>query len=229
MTIRDRFNQIQQQMTAAAVAAGRDPETVRLVAISKTRPAADVRAVAEAGARLFGENYIQEARGKVRALSDLTLTWHFVGHLQRNKAKYAVRWFDLIHSVDSLTLAREIHRQAEKFGKIQPILIQANLSGEASKSGAAAADIHDLVQQAAQLDHLRIDGLMTMPPFFDDPERARPYFRQLCQIRDELRIQKIPNAPLGELSMGMTGDYKAAIAEGATLVRIGTAIFGARA
>ena len=154
--------------------------------------------------------------------------WHFIGHLQSNKAKYAVRLFDLIHSVDSLKLARELDKQSRKINKIQEILIQVNISEEASKSGVSVNDTLRLLKDISRLENLSVKGLMTMPPFFNAPEKARPYFTALRKLRDQIKMEAISNISMDELSMGMTGDFETAIEEGATLVRIGTAIFGAR-
>ncbi len=220
---------IRDRIRAAAEGAGRDPSEVRLVAVSKTVEADRIREAVDAGAEILGENYFQEAREKIDALADTGVSWHFIGHLQSNKARYVVRDFDLIHSVDRLKLARELDRQAEKVGRVQPILIQVNLAGEASKSGVSGDRLMDLVREVVRLPHLAIRGLMTMPPFFDAPERVRPYFGELRRKRDEIRDAGIEGVAMDELSMGMTGDFEAAVAEGATLVRIGTAIFGERA
>lgn len=171
---------------------------------------------------------MQEARDKYNVLSGLPVSWHFIGHLQTNKVKYVISMFDLIHSVDSLKLAVEINKQAKRIDKIQDILIQVNIAGEISKSGITTRDTHALVEGIAALDHVRLQGLMTLPPFFDDPEKASPYFKALRLLRDQIQEIGIPNVSLNELSMGMTGDFEAAIAQGATLIRIGTALFGER-
>ncbi|MDJ0783419.1 MAG: YggS family pyridoxal phosphate-dependent enzyme [Desulfosarcinaceae bacterium] len=224
----NRLQQIRDRIAEAALSVGRTSDSVRLVAVSKTMPAERVRDAIQAGVTILGENYIQEAREKFNALYDLGASWHFIGHLQSNKAKYAVRIFDLIHSVDSLKLATVINKEAAKRDKIQEILIQVNLSGEATKSGLSADGVAPLLDAIGGLTHIRIRGLMTMPPFFDDPDRARPFFEELSALRDRLGRQPTANADLTELSMGMTGDFEVAIAAGATLVRIGTAIFGER-
>ena len=177
---------------------------------------------------IIGENYIQEAREKFKALDDCTVEWHYIGHLQSNKSKYAVRIFDLIHSVDSLKLARELDKCAQKIDKIQPILIQVNISKEKTKGGVHEAETLELIAAVSELTHVSIRGLMTMPPYFDDPERARPFFKALAHLREQIREANIPTVFMDELSMGMSGDFEAAIEEGATLVRVGTAIFGAR-
>ncbi|MDX9787578.1 MAG: YggS family pyridoxal phosphate-dependent enzyme [Desulfobacterales bacterium] len=219
---------IEARIRKAAIEANRDPESVRLVAVSKTKPIELVRKAIEAGANIIGENYVQEARDKFTALGALSASWHFIGHLQSNKAKYAVRIFDLIHTVDSLNLAAELNRQAAKINKIQDILIQVNIAEEDSKSGVSPSGAPSLIEAIAPLAHVRIKGLMCIPPFFDAPQKAQPYFRALRLLRDELEQKNNPNVTLTELSMGMTGDFEVAIAEGATLVRIGTALFGRR-
>jgi len=220
---------IRERIATAAESCGRSPEEIQLVAVSKTKPTSSIRQALDAGLHLFGENYIQEAREKVNELAASPARWHFIGHLQSNKAKYAVRLFDLIHSVDSVKLARELNKQAARIDKVQAVLVQVNIAAEASKSGTSREKAVELVTALSTLENLSLKGLMTMPPFFDDPERARPYFRELRQLRDHIRGLEIPGVAMDELSMGMTGDFEAAIAEGATLVRVGTAIFGGRA
>jgi PLP dependent protein len=207
---------------------GRNPGDVRLVSVTKTMSAETVLLAIQAGADVFGENYIQEAREKCGALSHYPVSWHFIGHLQTNKSKYAVTLFDLIHTVDSLRLATELDREARKIGKVQQILVQVNVGKEASKSGIDAESTEALIRALADFPNLSVQGLMTVPPYFDEPETVRPYFRELCKLRDSLNQLGIDGIQLKELSMGMTGDFEAAIEEGATLVRIGTAIFGDR-
>lgn len=226
--MRERLQRVKNRIADAARACGRDPASVRLVAVSKTVDARRVDQAIEAGADILGENYIQEARDKFNALYDRPVTWHFIGHLQSNKAKYAVRMFDLIHSVDSYKLSKTLNKEAAKNDKVQNILIQVNISQEETKSGIDAAEAIELLTRIGTLKNIRVKGLMTMPPFFDQPEKARPYFRQLARLRDHIVDTGIPGVAMEELSMGMTGDFEVAIAEGATLVRIGTAIFGAR-
>ena len=226
--MKERLKRIKARIADAASACGRKPADVRLVAVSKTMSTDRVDQAITAGATILGENYIQEAREKVNALYDRPVQWHFIGHLQSNKAKYAVRMFDLIHSVDSVKLANALDKAARKNDKVQAVLVQVNISREETKSGIDAAEAVDLVKQISCLDNIRVDGLMTMPPFFDAPERARPFFRELARLRDRIVEANIPGVQLNELSMGMTGDFEVAIEEGATLVRIGTAIFGAR-
>ena len=226
--IRDNLETIIADIHRISVSCNRDPETVRLVTVSKTIESTKVKAAIDAGATLLGENYIQEARAKIEALKACPVTWHFIGHLQSNKAKYAVKLFDLIHTVDSLKLAEEINRQALKIGKVQKILIQVNLSGETTKSGTDKEASISLIRKISPLKNISVMGLMTMPPFFSNPEKARPYFRSLRMLAQRIEKASIPNVCMKELSMGMTGDYVTAIEEGATLVRIGTAIFGKR-
>ncbi|MFW5901828.1 MAG: YggS family pyridoxal phosphate-dependent enzyme [Thermodesulfobacteriota bacterium] len=219
---------IQERIRSAARACSRDPEMIRLVAVSKTVPAERIRPAIAAGVRILGENYIQEAGEKIEALADQPVSWHFIGHLQSNKAKFAVRWFDLIHTVDSLKLAREIDKQAAKLGKVQDVLVQVNVGGEASKAGLSPEETEALLHSLGRLGNLSVKGLMTIPPYFDAPDTVRPYFRELAELREHLAEKAIAGIHLEELSMGMTGDFEAAIAEGATLVRIGSAIFGER-
>ena len=223
-----RLQSVKERIENAARACGRDPETIRLVAVGKTIPTDRVKQAIQAGVTILGENYVQEARAKFNDLATYPVSWHFIGHLQSNKAKYAVRLFDLIHSVDKLKLAREIDKQAKKIDKIQEILIQVNISEEASKSGVDVEDADNLLKDISLLENLSVKGLMTMPPYYNEPEKVRPYFSALRGLRDHLEQQNLFNVTLSELSMGMTGDFEVAIQEGATLVRIGTAIFGKR-
>ena len=226
--IRRRLQAVRKRITDAARASGRDPESVGLVAVSKTMDAEKVRQAIEAGATTLGENYVQEARDKITQLASYAAEWHFIGHLQSNKVKYAVRLFGLIHSVDSLKLAREIDRQAAKIRKIQPVLIQVNISREESKSGVCETEALELATEMDRLENLSVTGLMTVPPFFNAPEKVRPYFRSLRRLRDRIADANLARVAMNHLSMGMTGDFEVAIQEGATLVRVGTAIFGSR-
>jgi pyridoxal phosphate enzyme (YggS family) len=226
--VKQRLENILERIRRSAETCNRDPDSIRLVAVSKTVPAETVKEAIEAGATILGENYVQEAREKFDALVLYPVSWHFIGHLQSNKAKYVVRLFDLIHSVDSLKLARALDKEAKKVDKIQPILVQVNISAEDTKSGISAEEAPGLVCDISQLENLSIKGLMTMPPYFYQPEKVRPYFAALRELRDRLKKQSIPAVSMDELSMGMTGDFEVAIEEGATLVRIGTAIFGER-
>ncbi|MCJ8500494.1 YggS family pyridoxal phosphate-dependent enzyme [Desulfatitalea alkaliphila] len=228
-TIADRLHEVQARMAMIARRCGRRPEEIQLVAVGKTHRAEAIEAAMAAGATIIGENYVQEARDKFAALSHRPAAWHFIGHLQTNKAKYAVRLFELIHTVDSLKLAEELNRQAGKAGKIQRVLIQVNTGGEKSKSGVTAEQAPALARELSGLEHLKVEGLMAIPPYFNDPEASRPHFAALRELRDRIAALAIPGIEMQALSMGMTGDFEAAIEEGATLVRIGSAIFGARA
>ena len=226
--MKKRLEKVQERIRQAAESCSRDADSVRLVAVSKTIPAGTVKAAIEAGVAILGENYMQEAREKFNTLVQYPVSWHFIGHLQSNKAKYAVRLFDLIHSVDSFKLARELDKQAKKVDKIQQILVQVNISAEDTKSGISADEAPGLISEISRLENLSIRGLMTMPPYFYQPEKVKPFFADLRELRDQIKAQALPNVSLEELSMGMTGDFEVAIEEGATLVRIGTAIFGER-
>jgi hypothetical protein len=227
MPIAERLNQIRSRIAEAAAKAGRDPRTVRLVAVSKTRPPEDVVAACRAGQVIFGENYVQELTAKAAEVSE-PLEWHFIGHLQSNKVKYLTGLVSLVHSVDRLSLAEEISHQWGRQGLCCGVLVQVNIAGEASKSGTTEAGALQLVRDIALLPNVRVRGLMTMPPFFDDPEAARPYFAELKRLSDLIATEAVPGVEMRELSMGMSGDFEAAIQEGATLVRVGTAIFGER-
>jgi pyridoxal phosphate enzyme (YggS family) len=226
--MKQNLNSIQRRIERSAKQCGRQPEAIRLVAVGKTQSADRVREVIRAGATIIGENYIQEARKKFEQLVDLDVQWHFIGHLQSNKAKYAVRMFDLIHSVDSIKLADELDKQAGKIGKRQNILVQVNIGDAPSKSGLAEKKAAEDIVRIAEMENLNLQGLMTMPPFFDNPAKARPYFAALRRLRDNLASNARLTPDFKELSIGMTGDFEVPIDEGATLVRIGTAIFGAR-
>jgi hypothetical protein len=226
--IQDNLTLIKARIRAAALRANRDPARVRLIAASKTVSCDGIREAVVAGITAFGENYIQEARSKIESVGRTDISWHLIGHLQTNKAKYAVRLFDMIHSIDSLNLAREVDKRAGKEKKVLPVLIQVNIAGEASKSGICPADAISLVREIATLENLSVRGLMTMPPYFNEPEKVRPYFRELKNLQAIIRKEKIPAIRMEELSMGMTGDFEAAVEEGATMVRIGTAVFGVR-
>jgi pyridoxal phosphate enzyme (YggS family) len=227
MSIAVNLEQVNTRIKAAATKAGRNPAEVRLVAVSKTRPASDIIEAFHAGQLIFGENYVQEFTAKAEQVRE-PLEWHFIGHLQSNKVKYIAGMVTLIHSVDRLSLAEEISRQWGKLEKSCDLLVQVNISGEATKSGTTEEGALQLVRAISSLPNLRVRGLMTMPPFFDDPEAARPYFAELKRLSLLIDAEKIPGVDMGELSMGMSGDFEAAIQEGATLVRVGSAIFGER-
>jgi pyridoxal phosphate enzyme (YggS family) len=222
--IAQNLAEVRRRIAAAAQRSGRDPAAVRLVAVSKTMPLELIRQAVAAGQRLFGENYLQEAQPKIEALGQAA-SWHFIGHLQSKKAKAVVALCELIHGVDRLKLAQALDAAAAQMGKVQDILMQVNLAEEATKSGVAPEAAPELLREISRLPHLRLMGLMTMPPFLA-PEAVRPYFRALRELRD--RLTDLSGQPLPELSMGMSGDFEVAIEEGATLVRVGTAIFGSR-
>jgi pyridoxal phosphate enzyme (YggS family) len=224
-----KIKNIHRKISSAAIRSGRNPFDVRLIAVTKT---VDVERIKEAiglGLRTFGENRVQEAKEKSSSLSrlvpDCKLEWHMIGHLQKNKAKTAVRLFDVIHSVDSAGLAEELNECAAKEEKIQRVLIEVKLSEEETKHGVSREKLMDLIKFVSDTKNLKLEGLMTLPPFFDDPEAARPFFKELRGLRDKAEAfgYRLP-----ELSMGMTNDFEFAILEGATMVRIGTAIFGQR-
>jgi pyridoxal phosphate enzyme (YggS family) len=220
-----RLQLVRDHIATAARGAGRDPAAVRLVAVSKTHPADAVAAAAATGQVDFGESRVQEARDKIPA-APAGLTWHFLGHLQKNKVRQALPLFSFFHSIDSTALAEAINRIAGENGQTVEGLLEINVSGEASKYGFSPDQVRTEFSALAKLPHLRLRGLMTMAPYSDNPEEARPFFRALRELRDEL--QAAHGHPLPELSMGMSGDYEPAIDEGSTLVRIGTSIFGER-
>ncbi|MBF0468167.1 MAG: YggS family pyridoxal phosphate-dependent enzyme [Desulfamplus sp.] len=226
--IKENFNSVKKQIAEAAQRCGRNPDEITLVAVSKKKSVDAIVKAIDVGVEILGENYIQEAVNKIEVIHTKSPSWHFIGHLQSNKAKVAVKYFDLIHTVDSLKLAKEINRHAEKAGKIQDILIQINISQEETKSGAAAEEGVKLAEAVSRLKFLSLKGVMGMPPFFDDPERARPYLRRLANIREAIKRENIEKISMEHLSMGMSDDFRIAIEEGSTMVRIGTAIFGSR-
>jgi len=218
---------VRQRIREAALRAGRHADEIRLVAVSKTVSVDLIREAVQAGVSIFGENYVQEALSKIEALS-APVEWHFIGHLQSNKAHLVVKRFTMIQTVESFRLAQEISRRAVAEGKTVAILIQVNVSGEKSKFGIGPEMLKPFLEQISVLDGIHVKGLMTMPPFFDQPELCRPHFRKLKDLAQSIRERGIPRVNMDELSMGMSGDFEVAIEEGATLVRVGTAIFGAR-
>jgi PLP dependent protein len=227
--LKARLAAIRARIAAAAKNCRREPDEVRLIAISKTHPASVIKRVIEFGALDIGENRVQEAEGKIVEVGREAARWHLVGHLQANKARRAVTLFDLIHSLDSLDLARRLDRLCEEEGKEKlAVLVQVDLGHEETKSGIDESDLTHLVEGLGPLSRLELAGLMTLPPFFDDPEQSRPFFRRLRNLRDELAARGAFGGRAGELSMGMTNDFEVAIEEGATMVRVGTAIFGER-
>ena len=223
-----RLADVRQRMARAARRAGRQPDDIRLVAVSKTYAIDRVRAAAEAGQCDFGENRVQEALLKIGAAPDLPVRWHLIGHLQSNKARKAAVSFAWIHSIDRVDLLDAVERGAADAGTAPDVLVQVDLAGDPTKHGAAVDLVRTLVDRAVQCRAARLAGLMLVPPFLEDPEAVRPYFRQLRDLRDRLTADGVPAAMLRELSMGMSHDFEVAIEEGATLVRVGTAIFGAR-
>lgn len=218
---------IQERIAAACQRAERDPNEVRLIAVSKVKPAELVEAAWQAGQQLFGESYVQEFRDKAPQVGS-PVEWHYIGALQSNKVKYLRGKVAMIHSVDRLSLAQEIDRQWSREQSPINILLQVNLGKEESKSGCDEEQLEEFARQVAQLQNLRVCGLMTLPPHCENPEEVRPYFRRLRKLAEELNRLQLPNAEMRELSMGMSGDFEVAIEEGATLVRVGTAIFGER-
>lgn len=227
--LRQRLELIRAQIEAAALKCGRLPHEVTLIAISKTHPASLVREAIVFGATDIGENRVQEAEQKINEVGRTEARWHLVGHLQANKARRAVQLFDVIHSLDSLDLARRLDRLCSEEGREElSVLVQVDLGHEETKTGVDESELKDLVEGLKILDRVKLVGLMTLPPFFDDAEQARPFFRRLRELRDELAGRGAFGDRKGELSMGMTHDFEVAIEEGATMVRIGTAIFGQR-
>ena len=218
---------VRSRITRASGNIGKNPSDIQLVAVTKAVGSESIREAMEAGVTIFGESYIQEARAKIPEITG-PVRWDFIGHLQRNKARHAVDLFGMIHSVDSLALAQEINRIAGEKGKKVSVLVQVNISGEEAKSGINPAETGRLVQEIASLPNLALEGLMTIPPYFDAPEMSRPYFRALRQLRDAIAEQHRGIIRLQELSMGMSSDLEVAIEEGATMLRVGTAIFGER-
>lgn len=225
MDIGERLRLIRERLQAACARVGRDPASVTLLAVSKGQPAEAVREAAALGQTLFGESKVQEARMKI-PLCPGRLRWQMIGHLQSNKCRDAVHFFEMIQSVDSLALAQEIDKCAARQGKTVPVLLEINVAGEASKFGYPPERMLADLAAINALPRLEIRGLMAVPPFVLDPERARPWFRRLRELRDQ--AQERLGAPLPELSMGMSGDFEVAVEEGATLVRLGTALFGPR-
>ena len=243
--IKENFLRVTERIEGAARRVGRDPREIKLVAVSKTVDAPRIKEAIESGVSILGENYVQEAQKKIEEIGRPACTepasrslaegrrfgegrpvaWHFIGHLQSNKAKYAVRLFDMIHSLDSLPLAEELNRRAEQAGRAMKVMIEVNLSGEMTKFGAEEESVLNLAKRILDLNRLSLEGLMTMPPYFDLPEMSRPYYIGLREMKERMVKEGIP---MRELSMGMSNDFEIAIEEGATYIRVGTAIFGTR-
>jgi len=233
--IKENLLRVTERIEKAARKAGRDSNEIKLVAVSKTVETDRIKEAIEAGVTILGENYVQEAQKKIEEIGRPACTerfgegrpvsWHFIGHLQSNKAKYAVRLFDMIHALDSVSLAEELNQRAEKAGGLMKVMIEVNLSREATKFGTDEEMVLNLAKSIQGLKHLSLEGLMTMPPYFDSPEMSRPYYIALRELKEKMAKEGIP---MKELSMGMSNDFEIAIEEGATFVRVGTAIFGAR-
>ncbi len=243
--VKENLLRVMERIERAAQKAGRDPREINLVAVSKTVETPRIREAIEAGVSILGENYIQEAQKKIEEIGQPACTepasgnlaegrrfggggpvsWHFIGHLQSNKAKYAIRLFDMVHSLDSLPLAEELNRRAEQVDRVIKVMIEVNLSGETTKFGTDEEMVLTLARRVQTLRHLSLEGLMTMPPYFDSPEKSRPYYIALRDLKERMVKEGIP---IKELSMGMSNDFEVAIEEGATYIRVGTAIFGQR-
>ncbi|MBD8916328.1 MAG: YggS family pyridoxal phosphate-dependent enzyme [Lachnospiraceae bacterium] len=225
--LKENLAEVQSRVEQACKRAGRDVAEVTLIAVSKTKPVTDLQEIYNAGVRDFGENKVQEMCDKMEKMPK-DINWHMIGHLQRNKVKYIVGNVALIHSVDSYRLAEEINIQAKKKGIVVPILVEVNIADETTKFGVSKEDAMELVRQIASLDALSIKGLMTIAPYVVDPEENRAYFRKIKELSVDIDNQNIDNVSMDILSMGMTGDFEVAIEEGATMVRVGTGIFGKR-
>ncbi len=223
----ENLKQVEENIEKACIKAGRKREEVTLVAVSKTKPVSMLSEIYHCGIRNFGENKVQELCEKKEELPS-DIRWHMIGHLQRNKVKHVIRDAFLIHSVDSYRLAEEINIQAKKINRIVPVLIEVNIAGEMSKFGVSADESLQLAEEIAKLDNIKIEGLMTIAPYAEDPEENRPYFQKIRKLSVDIAKENIDNVSMSVLSMGMTGDYMTAIEEGATIVRVGTGIFGAR-
>lgn len=228
--LRARIEEVRRRIAESARRSGRDPRAVKLIAVSKTHPPEILSRAIAVGLSDLGENRVQEAEAKIAEVGRERARWHLIGHLQANKARKAVSLFDMIHSLDSVALARRLNRLCGETGRAAPlpVLIQVDLGKEATKSGASEEELPEVVETVRACEHLSLSGLMTLPPFFETAELARPFFRRLRILRDELRARGAFPDSEGELSMGMSHDYEVAISEGATMVRVGTAIFGER-
>ena len=226
--IREQLAQVQERIARAATRAGRKAEDITLIAVLKTFDSSVVQQAVDAGVRDLGENRVQEAASKIPDLQGQGLRWHLIGHLQSNKARTALSLFDVIHTIDTPQLASRLNRIAGEMGRRPEVLVQVDLGGEPTKSGAEPRDLAEIIATLDEADHLDLRGLMTLPPFFEAPERTRSYFRSLYAIMEELNRNRAPEKRLTQLSMGMSHDFEVAIEEGATMIRVGTAIFGER-
>ena len=222
--IKENLLRVMERIGTAARKTGRDPEEIKLVAVSKTVETDRIKEAIEGGVTILGENYVQEAQKKIEEIGR-PVSWHFIGHLQSNKAKYAIRLFDMIHSLDSISLAEELNRKAEQADRMMTVMIEVNLSKEATKFGTDEEMVLNFAKRIQNLKHLSLEGLMTMPPYFDSPEMSRPYYIALRELKERMAKEGVS---MKELSMGMSNDFEIAIEEGATFVRVGTAIFGPR-
>ena len=227
LSIRDQIEIIRENIAKAALTSGRRAADVRLMAVTKTVDDHRIREAMSAGVDILGENYVQEGKRKIEQMGK-SVEWHMIGHLQTNKAKYAIRLFDMIHSLDRMALAVELDKRSRLAGCVTRVLIEVNISGEETKRGVPLQEAIPLVREVSALENLSIQGLMTMPPWFDDPEEARPCFVALRGLRDRIIAERIAHVEMKELSMGMSQDYRVAVEEGATIVRIGRSIFGER-
>jgi len=231
VSIADNIARVKQRISEAAARAGRNPDSITLMAVSKVVEPDRIRQAYEAGIRIFGENRVQEFSDKASAVKDLAQAeWHLIGHLQSNKANKAAGLFYAIDSVDSLRLAQKLDQAAQQAGKILPVLIEINVGGEENKSGIApdSPELEEMLKAASSLQHLEVRGLMTIPPYTEQPEGARPYFQKLRDLRDQIASRSVPRIQMDVLSMGMSHDFEIAIEEGSTCIRVGTAIFGER-
>ncbi|OGL45350.1 MAG: YggS family pyridoxal phosphate enzyme [Candidatus Schekmanbacteria bacterium RBG_13_48_7] len=225
--IEENLKNVKARIISAAQKSGRDPSKIKLVAVSKTVDVLKIKAAVLAGVTILGENRVQEAELKIPAVNE-PVSWHLIGHLQRNKSKKALGLFQYIHSVDSLRLAVEINKHAGMMNIVMPVLLQTNISGEKSKFGVSLKEVIDFFDAVEPLQNLKVEGLMTIPPYFEDPQKARPIYKQLNNICNEIKSRAKQPENINELSMGMSNDFEVAIEEGATFVRVGTAIFGER-
>lgn len=226
--ITDNIDHVEKKIAEACERAGRPRESVQLIAVSKTKPVPDLMEALNYGHNVFGENKVQEIRDKVEAMGTEGIHWHMIGHLQANKVKYLIGVVDLIHSVDNDKLAAEIEKQAAKHDVVMDVLCEVNMAGEETKFGLKPEETMDFVKRISELPHLKVRGLMTIAPYTEDPESNRVYFKGLRELKDRINAEHIQGVDMDTLSMGMTGDYEVAIEEGATLVRVGTGIFGER-
>jgi len=227
MSVKENYQRLMEEIEKACLRVGRRLEEVRLLGAAKRQPVEKIREAYAAGLRLIGENYVQEAQKKRQALADLEMTWHLIGPLQTNKAKHAVQIFDLVETVDRPSIVRELGKRARQHELQLPVLIEVNVGGEESKAGVAPEELEGLAELVLNEEGLELRGLMTIPPYREDPEAVRPFFARLRRLLESLQA-RFPEAPLAELSMGMSHDFPVAVEEGATIVRVGTALFGPR-